>query len=154
ADAARVLARALSAAKDPLLRVRIGADLGEMLLEVGDAKKAKAALQGVLELGNVDEGASLRAARALAKLATDGKDHRLLANVLAKLAEIETDPVQRLAAIERLAWLCEGELKDAQGAIAAYKKLLGTKHDDQALLALERLYDQAGAHEDLANVLE
>jgi tetratricopeptide (TPR) repeat protein len=152
-DAVRVLSRALSGAKEPLLRARLGLELGELSRELSDLKKAKAFYAGVLEL-SADDSLTLRAGRELAKLLREGREGRALGPVLQRLATIEPDAALRVAATEELARLCEGELGDKPGAITAYQRLLGTKHDEDALIALERLYDATAAHAELAAILE
>ena len=63
-EATKLLGRAGTAAKDKAARARIGVELGELYLELGDPRKARASFQQVLEAA-ADDGASLRAARAL-----------------------------------------------------------------------------------------
>jgi tetratricopeptide (TPR) repeat protein len=152
-EVSRVLARAATGARDPGARARISADLGDVLAAVGDARKAKVAYQNALE-GQADEGAALRAARALAAMATEGKDPQGLAAALAKLAELEPEAEARLEAAARLAHVCEDELDDAAGAVAAYRLLLGTPLEGEALTAMERHFTRSGGRDDLAEVLE
>lgn len=152
-DATRVLSRAATGAKDPGLRARIGAEVGSLWLAIGDVKKARTMFQGVLD-GGGDDGAVREAARAMAALAREAKEHRLLASVLDRLSQIEPDPGARAAAAEQLALLCEGELKDPAGAITAWRRLEGTALAAPALAALERLYEATGNHAGLVGVLE
>jgi tetratricopeptide (TPR) repeat protein len=152
-DATRVLTRAIMASKEPSLKARINAELGELFIEIGDAKKARAAFQGVLDAGG-DDGAVLRATRAMAKLAESAGDTKALAALLERLTDTETDEGARVSAAERLAGLYEGELGDLKAAAVAYKKLIGTKGEAPALRALERLYSAAGSDQELAGVLE
>ncbi|WP_437731692.1 tetratricopeptide repeat protein [Sorangium sp. So ce1335] len=155
ADAARVLVRASSGAKDKPLRARIAAELGELYEGLGDGRKARGAFQQALD-GEPDAVAVRRAARGLAKLCERERDARGLAGALERLVEAEPEAEAREAAAERLARLYEEELGDIQGAIAAYRKLAeaGSSREPRALAALERLYDATGGHEGLAWVLE
>jgi len=153
AQATRVLTRAASGTKDPALKSRIGAEVGGMYLDLGDEKKARAMFQQVLD-GDGDEEAVLKAARALARICGETKEHRLLASVLDRLSQIEPDPTTRAASAERLARLCEAELKDAAGAIVAWRRLLGTSLEGQAQQALERLYEATGQFPELVEILE
>ncbi|WP_437809205.1 tetratricopeptide repeat protein [Sorangium sp. So ce1078] len=155
ADAARVLVRAASGAKDKPLRAHIAAELGELYEGLGDGRKARAAFQQALD-GEPDAAAVRRAARGLAKLCERERDARGLASALERLAEAETEAEAREDAAERLARLYEEELNDAAGAIAAYRKLAeaGSSREARALAALERLYEATAAHEGLAWVLE
>ncbi|WP_437479914.1 tetratricopeptide repeat protein [Sorangium sp. So ce1014] len=155
ADAARVLMRAASGAKDKPLRAHIAAELGELYDGLGEGRKARASFQQALD-GEPDAAAVLRAARGLAKLCERERDARGLAGALERLAEAETEAEAREAAAEQLARLYEEELNDAAGAIAAYRKLAeaGSSREPRALAALERLYEASAAHEGLAWVLE
>ncbi|WP_437925061.1 tetratricopeptide repeat protein [Sorangium sp. So ce291] len=154
-DAARVLVRASSGAKDKPLRARIAAELGELYEGLGDGKRARAAFLQALD-GEPDGAAVRRAARGLAKLCERERDARGLAGALDRLVEAETDAEAREAAAERLARLYEEELGDTAGAIAAYRKLAeaGSSREPRALAALERLYEATAAHDGLAWVLE
>ena len=152
-DAARALQRAITGVKDPALRARLGAELGEIWLELGDPKKARAVFQTVLDAGG-DEGAVLRASRALRRAATESREHRVLAAVLDRLSQIEPEPAARSEAARELARLCEGELKDPAGAVVAWRRLIDTPEGPQALEALERLHEAAGQHAELVGVLE
>ena len=62
-EASKTLTRAAAGAKEPALKARISADLGDLFRELGDAKKARAAYQGVLD-ARATADATLRAARA------------------------------------------------------------------------------------------
>ena len=152
-EATRVLTRAATGAKDPVVRARINADLGDLLLELGDGRKARVAYQAALDARSEDP-ATLRAARALATICAEAKDHRALAAALARLAEIEPTDDARVEATLRLATLSEVELRDAVGAIGAYRKLLGTRLEAEAIEALERLLEGSGAYTELCEVLD
>ncbi len=153
ADATRVLTRALAGAKDAALRAKIGVELGEIFVELGDAKKAKVAFLQVLESGGAD-AELLRATRALAKLATDAHDTKALASALGRLATTAPDPEERARTAAELGRLCEAELSDTAGAIDAWRKVLGSSRDRDALTALTRLYEATGAARELAQVLD
>ncbi|MFT3767260.1 MAG: tetratricopeptide repeat protein [Minicystis sp.] len=152
-EATRTLTRAATGSRDAAVRARIGADMGDLYRELGDAKKARGSYQSVLDAGT-DTGASLRSARALRVLCTEPRDARGLAGVLGKLAEIEPEEDARLEALAELGTIAEAELGDAAAAIAAWEQLVATKHADEALGALARLYDQTGAFAALVAVLD
>jgi Tfp pilus assembly protein PilF len=152
-EATKVLTRAATGAKDPVVRARINADLGDLLVELGDGRKARVAYQAALD-ARAEDPATLRAARALATICADAKDHRALAAALARLTEIEPAEDARIEATLRLATLSEIELRDAVGAIGAYRKLLGTRLEAEALTALERLLEASGAYVELCEVLD
>ena len=153
ADAAKVLARAVMSAKEPGLKARINAELGELYLELGDVKKARSTLQTVLDAGG-DEGAVLRATRAMVKIVEGAKDPKALAAVLERLSDLEDSPAEKAAAGARLAKLYEDELGDQKAAAGAYRKLIGTPLEAQGLSALEKIYRASGSEIDLAFVLE
>ncbi|AKT42745.1 tetratricopeptide repeat protein [Chondromyces crocatus] len=152
-DAAKLFTRAAATARDKAARARIGVELGELLLELGDTRKARSSFQQALELAS-DDGASLRAARALAQLYEKERDTRGLAAMLGRLADLTPDVEEREVAAERLARLCEEDLKDPAGAIGAYRRLFGTKREAAALDALVRYYEEGASPADLAEVLE
>jgi tetratricopeptide (TPR) repeat protein len=152
-EATRTLTRAASASRDPAVRARIGADMGDLLRELGDAKKARASYQAVLD-ARADDAASLQAARALAALCREPRDAKGLLFALARLAEVETDEEARVAATAELAGIAEHEVGDLPAAIAAHEKLVGTRAEAESLEALARLYEAAGAWAELATVLD
>lgn len=152
-DAARVVQRANLVCRDPALRARLGAELGELYLEGGDAKKARLSLVAVIDAA-ADPAAVLRASRAMAVLCAREQDVRGLASVLQRLSEIDDDPAQRAEATVRLAAICEGELADPAGAIAAYRRLFDTAYEEEAIAALERLLEGSDDPIALAEILE
>jgi len=152
-EATKVLTRAATGAKDPVVRARINADLGDLLVELGDGRKARVAYQASLD-ARAEDPATLRAARALATICAEAKDHRALSAALGRLTEIEPEEDARIEATLRLASLSEIELRDAVGAIGAYRKLLGTRLEADALAALERLLEGSGAYVELCEVLD
>jgi tetratricopeptide (TPR) repeat protein len=152
-DVTRVLTRASSSAKDPIVRAKIAADLGELFLEAGDTKRARASLQSVVDAGLSDE-AGVRAAKTLADLCEQAADWATLATVLERLSDIDPDAESRAKSAYRLAWLYQNQLNNTAGAIGAYRKLIGTSLETDALPVLERLYESTGDEVSLADVLE
>src|SRR6185369_7450162 len=96
----------------------------------------------------------LNAARALAEIHADAREHKALAHMLKLLSRIEPHETARCAAAERLGRLAEGELGDKQRAIQAWRSLLGSPLHEIALEALERLYGETEAYAELIEVLE
>jgi tetratricopeptide (TPR) repeat protein len=153
-DATRVLTRALAGAKEGRCGRRSAWRSGEIFAELGDAKRAKVAFQQVLDARRRDAEA-LRATRALAKLATEAHDNRRRwRRRSGKLSEVAPDPEERARAAAELGRLYETELRDPQGAIDAWRKVLGTSREPDAITALARLYEATGAKKELAHVLE
>src|SRR4029077_5643858 len=64
-EVARTFARVSTVAKDAAVRSRITAEMGELLLRGGAAKRARTPLAGVISAANADPAAILVAARAL-----------------------------------------------------------------------------------------
>ncbi len=152
-EATRALGRAATASRDPAVRARIGAEMGDLYRELGDLKKARASYQAVLD-AHADDQASLRAARALLALSTEPKDPRGLAAALTRLAEIEPEEEARLAAVAELGRVSEVDLAELPEAIAAYERLVGTRLEPAATVALARLYEATGAFADLVSALD
>ncbi len=152
-DVTRVLTRASSAAKDPIVRAKIAADLGELFLEAADTKRARASLQSAVDAGLSDE-AGVRAAKSLADLCEQASDWAALAAALERLSDIDPDTESRAQVAFRLAKLYETQLNNTTGAIGAYRKLIGTSLETQALPVLERLFEAAGDEVSLADILE
>ncbi|MDB4942278.1 MAG: Exonuclease SbcC [Labilithrix sp.] len=166
-EVARMFARVSTVAKDAGVRSRITAEMGELLLRGGDAKRARTTLAGVLAAASADPVAVLTAARALAGVYEAENDAKNLVDVLARIAETSADDVEKLRVNERVAQLC-AELGDVERSIAAYRRLVeaqsaGLRPEQQkahgaararALEALEPLYEQRGDWLDLSFVLE
>ncbi len=153
-DAARTLSRVGTAAKEPALRSRLSAEVGELYLAGGDAKRAKASFVGVMAQPDLEPGVSLLTARSLCQIYAAEKDYPALGDALEKVALHEPDPELRQIANEELAQLALGTLKDTPRAIAAYKRLLDTPARREALAALEPLFEAAQDTAELALVLE
>ncbi|HEY8040437.1 MAG TPA: tetratricopeptide repeat protein, partial [Polyangiaceae bacterium] len=152
-DAAKTLQRVLAMVKDPAVKAKASAQLGEMFLRSGDSRRAKATLAGVLASPDVPADAALAAANALREIHETEKDGKALCDVLEKIASLEPDPERRRVADERLADLATS-LKDTPRAIAAYERLLATGARAHALAALAPLYEASGDPDKHARLLE
>jgi tetratricopeptide (TPR) repeat protein len=152
-DATRVLTRALAGAKEGNLRAKIGVEIGEIFLALGDPKKAKVAFQQALESGGSAEEV-LRATRAIASIATEARDTKSLVGALGRLSAATPDAEERGRVAAELGRIYETELNDTPGAIEAWRKVLGTSREADALAALTRLYEATGAKKELSQVLE
>jgi golgin subfamily B member 1 len=152
-DAAKLLSRAATGVKDAAVKARVLAEVGQAYLDAGDPKRARASLASVVEMGG-DQGAVLAAARALAAMHADASEKKPLADLLELLSRIEPREEDRLSAAERLATLADSDLGDKPRAIAAYRMLLGSPLEAQAVEALEGLYQATGAYEDLIGILD
>lgn len=152
-EVARTFARVSTVAKDTGVRSRITAEMGDLLLRGGDAKRARTTLAGVLAATSADSHAVLVAARALAGVYEAENDAKNLSEVLAKVAENSPLEGERQYANERIAQLCE-QTGDQERAIAAWRRLVDSPARARALAALEPLYEARSAFLDLSFVLE
>ncbi len=151
ADASKMLSRAAAAVKDPVARARVNLQTGRLIAEVGDLKRARVILQGVLDQS--DGAVALDAARALRDLVESAGELKPLAVVLEAIAKLSDDADERLGVLRRLSALYESDLRDLTGAISARKRALEidpTAEPEE----LERLLEARGEHKTLAEVLE
>ena len=152
-DAAKALQRVLATVKDPAVKAKASAQLGEMFLRGNEARRAKATLAGVLAMADAPPEATLATAHLLREIHAAEKDGRALCDVLERIASLDPDAEKRREADETLAALAT-ELKDTARAIAAYERLLPTPTRAKALAALAPLYEASGDPEKHALLLE
>ena len=153
-EAARLLSRAAVGVREPALKARLGVEVGDIYLAARELKLARSAFSSVVESGTGDPGSVLHAARALAELHGEAKEHKALVHVLELLARIEPEEEQRYLAVQRLALLAENDIASSARAIEAWRSLLGTPLEPRALEALDRLYTASDANEELVAVLD
>jgi tetratricopeptide (TPR) repeat protein len=84
------------------------------------------------------------------------RDFAALRDVLLAAVRVPGQPADsRRVWLREVAGVCEGNLRDVDGAIAAYKQLLVLdRHDEAARQALGRLLEKGQRWDDLANLLE
>lgn len=153
-DAARLLQRALSSCRDPAVRARVGAEIGNVFVESGDVKRAQAAFQQVVESAQ-DDSAVLEAARRLVDLHAQAGAQKAQLAALELVVKLEPEPEARQAAARSLAELCEkSDPPDVARAISAWRALLDSPWADKALARLEELCEQNDDPEALIDVLE
>ena len=160
-DGAKTLNRVATGLKDPAQRAKSSQEIGQLLLEGGDPKRAKVTFATVLAAYDTAEGekppilreAALLSAHALIGIYTAEKDQRALADALDRVGQMEPDAQKAEAANERLAELA-ATLGDTPRAIAAYKRLLPTPSRPRALAALAPLFEASGDANNLALILE
>jgi golgin subfamily B member 1 len=152
AQAARLLSRALQTSRDPGVRTRVATDVGEVYLRTGDPRRAQAAFQQAIELG-ADDGATLRAAQHVTELLAEEKDTAQLAAALEIVTKLEPTREARQAAARRLARLVEQQPGESARAATAWRALVGSPWNAEALDRLEVLYQESGDEEGLADVL-
>lgn len=152
-DASRVLFRALTTAKDGPLRAAISCESAILLRMGGEIKKAKSAFVSVLSMPGASDATLLTAARALSEIYESDNQLSARADMLTRISMLTEDSDERHLALVVLAELAENVLKDRDRAIFAWEKLASTERAEEALIALQRLYDTADRALDLANIL-
>ncbi|HSC87655.1 MAG TPA: hypothetical protein VLC09_10310, partial [Polyangiaceae bacterium] len=135
---------------------------GEILLQAaeiqagvqGDQPAAEQTYAKVLELAVEEPELALTAARALEAIFLAERRTPELATSLRFQIGIESDFDRKRELLSRLAHLCSDVLGDAPRAIEAWEERLQEVSDDnEALVALTDLYEQAGRYADLARVV-
>jgi tetratricopeptide (TPR) repeat protein len=153
--AAEVLTAAAKAATSPQPR-------GDILMQVarifedhlGDVARAEATYREVLALDPDDATLVLPAARALERILAAAGRTADLVEALRTQVRLEDDADARKALLARLGELCESGQDDPRGAIDAWKQRLESDPtDEDALAALDRLYERVGDHAALVEVL-
>jgi len=136
---------------------------GEILMQVasiceellGDRARAERVYRRVLVLDEADAELVLPAARALERIYIAGAEHAKLAEMLRIQVKLEQGGALRAEIFGRLGELCQNVLGDNDGAIAAWKARVEENPDDeQALAALDRLYELTERYRELVSVLE
>ncbi|MBN2196558.1 MAG: tetratricopeptide repeat protein [Polyangiaceae bacterium] len=136
---------------------------GEILMRVaaiyadllGDVEGAEATYRRVLTLDEDDPDLVLPAARALEAIYAAAGRHADLAAILRIQVNLERDGALRSRLLGRLGDLCQTELGDNAGAIAAWRtRLEDDPQDTVALAALDALYERTEAWADLVAILE
>jgi tetratricopeptide (TPR) repeat protein len=152
AQAARLLSRALQTSRDPAVRARVAADVGDVYLRTGDRRRAQAAFQQATEL-LADDRASLLAATRLVEIYDETNEPAGLAAALELVTKLEPRPEERQVAALRLTKLVEGQPAEVARAAIAWRALVGSPWNDEALDRLEAIYREAGDEEGMADVL-
>jgi tetratricopeptide (TPR) repeat protein len=152
AQAARLLSRALQTSRDPAVRARVAADVGDVYLRSGDTHRATAAFQLATEFA-ADDRATLHAAKRLVELYHESKEPGPLAAALELAIKLEPDLDERQAMARRLARLIEQQPSEAARAATAWRALIGSPWNAEALERLEVIYRDSGDEEGMADVL-
>jgi len=136
---------------------------GEILMQVAniceellsDRARAERVYRRVLALDEADAELVLPAARALERIYIASAEPAKLAEMLRVQVKLEQDIALRATIFGRLGELCQNVLGDNDGAIAAWNARVEENPDDeQALAALDRLYELSERYRDLVSVLE
>ncbi len=153
-EAAEVLSVSAKNAEAPQPRAEILGEVARLHEEIGQTERAEAAHKQVLDLAPDEPAIALPAARALERVYAATGRSRELADVLRVQVKLEDSAAERRDLLGRLGDLTERELQDDAAAVAAWKaRLDDDPADEQALAALDRLYDRSGASRELVDVL-
>ncbi|HSQ66499.1 MAG TPA: tetratricopeptide repeat protein, partial [Polyangiaceae bacterium] len=121
---------------------------------LGDDRRAEAVYRQVLDLDRNDASLALPSAQALERIYAAGGHAKELAEVLRAEVQLEDNADARRELYGRLGELCESQLDDPAGAIAAWRaRVEDDPADEKALAALDRLYQRTEAWAELANTL-
>jgi tetratricopeptide (TPR) repeat protein len=153
-DAAGVLVETAKNADAPQPRAEILGDVAKLYETLGRADRSEEIHRQVVELAPEDPSIALPATRALERIYQSSGKNRELAGVLRVQVKLEDQPDVRRELLGRLGKLAEESLSDDAAAIAAWKERLDDDPADvEALAALDRLYERAGDHRNLVEVL-
>jgi len=136
---------------------------GEILMQVaqiyedllGDTDKAEETYRRIITLDENDAELVLPAARALERIYVGRGEHDKLAGVLRTQVAMDQDGDVRRDLLGRLGELCDSVLHDTDGAIQAWRaRSEESPSDEQALAALDRLYEQTERWRELVEIIE
>jgi tetratricopeptide (TPR) repeat protein len=153
--AAEVLTAAAALARSPQPRAEILSDVAQIYEDLlGDGSRAEAVYKQVIEIDPNDGVLALPAARALERIYASTGRSAELRSILHIEVKLEDNGAARRELYARLGELCETVLDDPAGAIEAWKaRLDDDAADDQALLALDRLYERTRDYRALVDIL-
>jgi golgin subfamily B member 1 len=136
---------------DPEVRLQLLLRLGAVQLDrIGDVAGATATLQAALDID--DESAA--ALESLERIYRGIGDQRSLAAVLVRRGELAYEPTAKRGAFAEVADLRE-RMGDVDGAVAAWRRVLELDEADrEAQARLAALYERAGDHRALVEILE
>lgn len=113
---------------------------------LGDAPLARSYYENVLE----SQPDQLEALDALEALTGEAEDYPALLDVLRRKTELAESEHERVSLLLRRAEICESHTGEIPAAIDCYEQALGETQPREAYDGLERLYDKAERHADLA----
>jgi hypothetical protein len=128
------------------------AEVAQMLAQKGDKKGALAKYQEVLAVDAQQPDALAFVEDAL----RSSRQYKELRDVLLAASRMPTAPIDtRRAQLREVAGLSESQLRDPEGALAAYRALLALdRTDETARAALHRLLEKSHGWDELAGLLE
>jgi len=152
--AAEVLREAAQAAGTPQPRADILLEVAKIYEVSAEAQRAETVYREVLDLDREDPTVAIPAARALERIYGATGRSQELAEMIRVQVKLEVEPPARRTLLGRLGFLCEEQLADFDAAIGAWKERLeDDPTDDEALVALDRLFERKGDARALVDVL-
>ncbi|CAN5681769.1 hypothetical protein BH11MYX4_BH11MYX4_06680 [soil metagenome] len=153
-DAADVVLLAAKNADSPQPRAELLADVAKIYEAGEQPDRAEAVYRQVMDLAPDDPTIALPAVRALERIYGERGKSRDLADVLRVRVKLEDSVEVRRELYAQLGTIAETDLKDDTAAIIAWRsRLEDDPADDQALAALDRLYERTGDHRSLVEIL-
>src|SRR5262249_21374673 len=138
----------------PQPRAEILGDVAHIYEATNQIDHAESVHRQVLELDPDDPTIALPASRALERIYTRTGRNEELARVLRAQVKVEEGPPATQELLGRLGKLAEEALSDDPAAIEAWRERLDDDPADaEALAALDRLYERAGDHKNLVEIL-
>ncbi|MFO0660378.1 MAG: tetratricopeptide repeat protein [Polyangiaceae bacterium] len=152
---AAVLSAASGRAESAEVKAEILMDVARIYEDLlNDIAKAEEVYRRVIDLDRTSPTLVLPASHALERIYASTQNHTALAETLRLEVSLESEPDARRELWGRLGDLCETMLSDIDGAISAWRaRLEDDAGDEQALIALERLYERKEAWRDLVGAL-
>ena len=151
-DLVAVLGRQIELLEEPADQVRVLYQLGSVLFERLDrSSKAVGYLRRALDL---DPG-HIESLRQLERAFTEQGDHDSLYDVLKAHLGQTSDPHERIELVARISDLAAGPLEKPDEAIDLWKSVLAdSPNNEDALEALDRLYERTDRWAELAALIE
>ena len=151
---AAVLEVAAGASSDRHLRSEILLEVARLHEDLrGDVPRATATYRAALAIAPDDPTLAMAPARELERLYVAAGDHAELASILETQVSLQDDDAERRLLLARIGELHEGVLGQPDRAIDAWqRRLADDATDDDALAALERLFERTRNHRGLVEV--
>lgn len=152
-DAARFLTRAAHRARKDDAKACVEYDVGLLYLEDGEVARARAAFRRALQTSVLNE-ATLQAAKRLLGLGEQEEEKRDIMLALRAIAALDPNSQDRHPAAERLLEMAGAGKEDTIFTVAAYRGLLDSHRELEAVEQLTALCEETGDSEALVQVLE
>lgn len=155
-EAASVLMKAAEKADSPRLAGEILLSAARILDQhLSQPDAAEQAYRRVIEVGADDPDLVIPAAQSLERLYQTAGRFDALVGALRTQLELQADGDERSSLLGRIALLSEERLGNVGDAIDAWKtRMKYAPDDEQALVALDRLYEKAERWQDLWRIVE